>query len=1070
MSVLFDDGLISNGKSYQINNSIVLNGSNQYLTRTPSVAGNRKTWTFSTWVKKCSEGNDNGLLHINIDNNNRFMILVGSAVFIYENQGGTIGYQLTGAPVYRDPSAWMHILVAYDSTTATSTDRVTVYVNGKLIALTGTYPSLNYQSNVNNTLLHRIGTIYFNGVPQSYINGYLSDTYLIDGAALTPNAFGEFDVVTGEWKPKKYTGADVPVYSMISRTEGTAIGNMTSGAGLAGLFDGNLSQANPSQPYYPEDFGWGGKSWGTGNEMTVAYAIAYGSSNYGFYNSGYSVTLSLQGSNDGGTNWSTLGTLTFTDDGTSTPRKITATVLDNYERHRILIDAASGATKASEFEFYEEVNPVGYFGTNGFYLNYEDVSSLSGGSSSISYTGGFGGFMTVINQVQQLPNSKFIGKIGVHQNSAENGKYVYIVRHDGGLNYTCVAKSAAFNHAGSGLQYVDIGYVTPSTGTYYMAVACPGSGLNWGHDTSLTVGYAYQSGQASVGGSFTASQYPYVDASNTPPALVYLTSNIGADASGNYNYWSPVNLTSSAQTIDTPTNNFATAFGLATTTGGQYNPVTPTNGGLNFSLGPYGYVTATQYIPSNLDVYFEVYVSSIGTDNSYIGVYDASKLPVYGNSVQYRANGTVYVGSTPNATAYSYAAGDCIGVYVSNQTSTIKFYKNSTLVYTATLPANSYWMFQVNNANASGTCVYSVNFGQKEFQHPSNAGTAKALCTTNLPTPLIKDGDKHFDVVTYTGNGSIQTISGLDFQPDFVWIKSRSNAGDHVLVDSVRGLGSNKVLASNGTFAETSYAYNPVTSFNSDGFGLAANTTGDAFYGNISGWSHVAWCWKAGGTSVSNTNGTITSQVSANPTAGFSIVSWTGGSGSVGHGLGIAPSFIIVKPRNQNNEWFVWHKSIPSTQYLLLNQTSAVGTSALTWNNTSPTNTVVTLGSGFTVDHVAYCWSEIEGFSKFGSYTGNGSTDGPFVYCGFKPRWIMVKRTDTVENWQLWDSVRDPYNVSNHRLFANVSDVEDTTNTYADITSNGFKIRGVGSSYNNSSGVYIFAAFADSPIKYANAR
>jgi len=312
-----------------------------------------------------------------------------------------------------------------------------------------------------------------------------------------------------------------------------------------------------------------------------------------------------------------------------------------------------------------------------------------------------------------------------------------------------------------------------------------------------------------------------------------------------------------------------------------------------------------------------------------------------------------------------------------------------------------------------------------------------------------------------------------------VWIKNRTAAESNQLVDAVRG--ATKALMSNETSAETTWT-NGLTSFDSDGFTLGVNNR----Y-NDTGYNYVAWNWKAGGTGVSNTAGTITSTVSANTTSGFSIVTYTGvgnAGDTVGHGLGVAPSMIFIKWRTggTTQDWIVYHASIGATKLLELSTTDAEATSITRFNNTTPSSTVFTLGTSSTVNastytYVAYCFAAVPGYSAFGSYTGNGSTDGPFIYLGFRPKFVMFKSTG-VQDWVILDSARDTYNVAGNYLRPNSSGAENggstpTTSTYEDFLSNGIKLRNNASSsgYNNTNGVtYIYAAFAESPFQFANAR
>jgi hypothetical protein len=321
--------------------------------------------------------------------------------------------------------------------------------------------------------------------------------------------------------------------------------------------------------------------------------------------------------------------------------------------------------------------------------------------------------------------------------------------------------------------------------------------------------------------------------------------------------------------------------------------------------------------------------------------------------------------------------------------------------------------------------------------------------------------------VLYTGTGATQTIA-VGFQPDLVWIKSRSAATDNKLTDSVRG--ATKALISNSTGAETTDT-NGITAFTSNGFTLGS----DSVY-NTNGATYVAWCWQAGqGSTSSNTNGTITSTVSVNASAGFSVVTYTGDGGnfSVGHGLGVTPRMIMVKGRSNTSDWFVYHGSMGEQNYALLNSAAAKVSNAnyfrdlssTTYGGTNSASGLNTNG----VTYVAYCWTPIAGYSSFGSYLGNNSTDGPYVYLGFKPKFLLIKASSTTDDWYIYDSVRNTYNIVNLALFPDLSNAEATgIVTTIDFLSNGFKLRNTG--LNGPSVTYIYMAFAENPFKNALAR
>jgi hypothetical protein len=327
----------------------------------------------------------------------------------------------------------------------------------------------------------------------------------------------------------------------------------------------------------------------------------------------------------------------------------------------------------------------------------------------------------------------------------------------------------------------------------------------------------------------------------------------------------------------------------------------------------------------------------------------------------------------------------------------------------------------------------------------------------------IDDPTIYFNTLLYTGNSTARSLTGVGFQPDWVWIKSRSNTYHHELYDVARGV--QKGLNSNRTNAEETRS--GLTSFDSDGFSI-----GTAGRENNNGDTKVAWNWKAGGSASSNSNGSITSTVSANTTAGFSIVSYTGagGSSNVGHGLGVAPNFIIAKNRDSGSlSWFVSNDAIGWTKRLKLDGTNTAATN-VAFGDTDPDSTKFYLQdnnlntSG--QDHIAYCFAEKKGYSKFGSYTGNGNADGTFVYTGFSPAWVMIKNTEGTDNWNIYDNKRLGYNTNYSFLIANESNAENTTTSTAnlDILSNGFKVRASTGHLNTSGDKYIYMAFGQSLV------
>jgi hypothetical protein len=600
---------------------------------------------------------------------------------------------------------------------------------------------------------------------------------------------------------------------------------------------------------------------------------------------------------------------------------------------------------------------------------------------------------------------------------------------------------------------------------------------------------------------------------------------LGKDFSGNANYWTTNNISiTSGSTYDSmtdvPTLTSATAANYCVLNPLNASSVgTANNGNLQAystsgaNTGAAG-INGTIALPTTGQYYFEVTMSAVSnaglagiaklgaTQDTNFGAGAYANIYAYTNTsgVAYANNATAYTGST-------LTTGDILGVAVDMTNGALYFAKNNTWqnsgVPTSGASKTGAISFTVTNDllptcyawKNSGADALSANFGQRPFAYTPPTGFNR-LNTFNLPTPTIgatasTTANKYFDATIWTGdNTTPRSISNSgSFQPDFVWLKSRSNAYQHNLYDAVRGAGSAYALSSDSTAAEggNSNVYGFLSAFNSTGFQVTQGTAGSGgapngnAYTNQTSTTYVGWQWRASNaTAVTNTAGTITSTVSANTTAGFSIVTYTGTgtNATVGHGLGVAPSMVIVKQRNTAQSWCVWHTSIGSANVLFLNSTSASTSYPTLFNSMSTLNsTVFSIGTDIgtnqnTGTYVAYCFAPIAGYSAFGSYTGNGSsTDGPFVYLGFRPRFVMVKRTDTTGNWSITDTAINPYNNTTGALRPNTSDSESTVGTvYVQPLSNGFKITNNNTDTNASSGTYIYACFAENPFKYANAR
>ena len=342
-------------------------------------------------------------------------------------------------------------------------------------------------------------------------------------------------------------------------------------------------------------------------------------------------------------------------------------------------------------------------------------------------------------------------------------------------------------------------------------------------------------------------------------------------------------------------------------------------------------------------------------------------------------------------------------------------------------------------------------------------------------TTINKSTD-YFNTKLYTGNNSVRTETGVGFQPDWVWIKDRTQSHNHNLLDAVRG--APKILMSDSTSVEITDSTDGLTAFTSDGFSLGANTTGTQSQElNKNGNNYVAWNWKANGAGSANTDGSISSTVSVNTTAGFSIVSYTGNgsTATVGHGLGSNVDMVILKDRSRAGEnWVVYHKDLGKDKVIYMNLTNAVDNATDFWGTSTPNSSVFGVKTGNTSNNwsgdnfIAYCFAEKTGYSKFGSYTGNGSTDGTFVYTGFKPAFLMIKRTDNTSNWLLYDNRREGYNQTNDYLNPDNSNAEGGGDNYLDLLSNGFKTRVASQSINVSGASYIYMCFASAPLVGTN--
>jgi hypothetical protein len=488
-------------------------------------------------------------------------------------------------------------------------------------------------------------------------------------------------------------------------------------------------------------------------------------------------------------------------------------------------------------------------------------------------------------------------------------------------------------------------------------------------------------------------------------------ANLGKDVSGNGNDFTTNNITSDDQVQDTPTNNTAIMLPIDEDASGTLVEAATEVSGTVHQL--------STFVVSEGRYAWETTLDAAGD----IGIEDTDE------------NETTVTGSN----------GDVIQLRLDADAGTLESNTNG-----------GGWTSEATGFSGTFHALFktdcSVDFGQYGYTPPTGF---KALNAANLPKPAIINGSKYFNAVTYTGNGGTRSITGVGFQPDLVWIKNRDNSTGHNVFDTVRG--PTRTLVTNNDSSETIDS-DRLQSFDVDGFTVGSNTAinnnGDAF---------VAWCWKKG------------------TTPGFDIVGYTGDgntSQTISHNLGVAPAVMIVKNRTSTgNNWFVYHEAYsvdPETDLLRLDTRDQLQDATPPWNDTAPTASDFTVGNNSAVNangdnYIAYLWGEASGFSRFGSYTGNGSSDGPFVWCEFRPAFVLIKRTDNTSEWVLHDTSRAPHNPANNELFPNLNNNEGSGRT-VDVLSNGFKLRSADGDINANGGSYVFMAFAENPFKYSNAR
>jgi len=593
------------------------------------------------------------------------------------------------------------------------------------------------------------------------------------------------------------------------------------------------------------------------------------------------------------------------------------------------------------------------------------------------------------------------------------------------------------------------------------------------------------------------------------------TGNMGQDSSGNDNTWTPTNLSGTTDvTTDTPTNNFATWNALDKSTS---VPPTLSEGNTTLSQPASGLSSNTTLGVSSGQWYFECEVTG---GSAWLGVVPQNLHPASSNLFTasntagvYGINPNLYLnGSLQGSLGGGVSNGDILMIAFDIDNGNFYVGKNglwndglgggfdqadfsNATAHSFTVKTGDNYVVGTVNGSGSASYVLDINFGNPSFSISSGNSDDNgygnfeyappsgylALCTQNLATelsPTIDDGSQYFNTVLYSGDDvDGRTVTGVGFNPDWTWIKRRSASADHMVADTSRGTNAN--LHTNATNAE----FNPIT--DKQGGGIGSLTTdgfileqGISSMNNVNdtGSTYVAWNWKANaGSTSSNTDGSITTTVQANTTAGFSIVTYTGtgANATIGHGLNSAPEVLIFKNRDASVNWSVYHKDLnfPSYDVIYLNLTNAENNTDLFMRNIRPTSSVVSLGTydqsnGSGNRIVCYAFHSVEGYSKFGKYTGTSNADGPFVYTGFKPAFIIIKRTDSANSWMMYDNKRSPFNQVDDYVSAESTNVEDSDSSpqAIDFLSNGVKIRNLNGASNASGGTYIYMAFAEAPF------
>ena len=1016
--IITEDNALGGSK---IEKSLRFNGSSTYLSRTPSSASNRKTWTYSFWFKFGNPAGQQVFFSVNGNSNSTYF-----DVTLKSDETITIGYYsnifLQTNQVFKDVGAWYHMVVAFDSTQATGTNRLKLYINGSEVTSLDddNRSSLITQDGdfaMNSTGELAIGRDNLNN--NKYFDGYMAEINHVDGQFLDPSYFGFTDSQTGIWMPKRYEG--------------------TYGTNGFYLDFGNASSGDEYQKY------------------TVPTAS--------FTNDSDTLLLINNNESNGSTTFTDSSSNGYSISGTGSIAHSTAQ--SKFGSSSILFDGSDDSLSVGgNGTLYSEMTASSNKTYEAFmYLNADDYTYIMSISSNQRY-------------------------LGFYMN-ASSGKFGFNGNHPN--PYTSVEGFVPALDIPIG-RWFHVFVQRNADGT--MSVGFDGKILTDSVAEGADVSATGTTGPLKIGSQhYYGSTHRYfydgymdeIRMSDTPRyTALGGAGTVGQDYSGNNNNFAPNSFSLGGVVKDSPTNNFATWNVLD----GEGRNNTFSEGNLKNVIAYQGNAeeSGATLAFSSGKWYWEEYMQSSTGDASNDGVGVKSVEGIYsngGNHWRVRGNGgeSDHNGSQTNVSGFSWTTGDIIGIAVDMDDGNWTVSKNGTFIG-ANIHTNVSGTVTptMHNSNGSENHTFITNFGQDstfantklsqgykdafgrgDFYYPVPSGY-QALCSANLPptAPSILKPQKHFDTILYSGTGSSNSITGLEFAPDFIWAKRRDTGGHHhLLVDTIRG-GSKSVM-SNLSDAENSNANRDMT-FLDNGIRWNSNT-GNA---NASGGTYVVWSWKGGGTAVSNTDGSITSSVSVNQEAGFSICSFTintSGVYTIGHGLGKAPDWIMMKNRDTSNNWDCYHSYIGNTKRFKLNSRDAGQDYTEPWNDTTPTSSGFTsTGSWLGGDGnkiIAYCWTSIPGYSKMGGYRGSGSSDGPYIHLGFRPAWILIK-ADLSESWYLYDNKRDPFNVVNNELRVDHDYVAGTF-TFCEFLSDGFRILATDTNSNGDGSSYFYIAFAEQP-------